>query len=81
MQMGFIGQEAYDVVPEVVIFRNDRFSMQYAPITALLVEAVKEQQAVIEKQQEEINKLRMLETEVAELKDLINGLNRPENKK
>ncbi|MCX6334749.1 MAG: tail fiber domain-containing protein [Bacteroidia bacterium] len=73
LQMGFIGQEAYEVVPEVVTLRNDRFSMQYAPITALLVEAVKEQQSVIEKQQAEIERLRALETEVSELRDLVKG--------
>jgi hypothetical protein len=74
LQMGFIGQEAYEVVPEVVTLRNDRFSMQYAPITALLVEAVKEQQSVIEKQQAEIERLKALENEVAELKQLVNRL-------
>ncbi|MCU0457406.1 MAG: tail fiber domain-containing protein, partial [Bacteroidales bacterium] len=74
LQMGFIGQEAYEVVPEVVSLKNDHFSMQYAPITALLVEAVKEQQTIIEKQQAEIERLKTLENEVAELKVLVSGL-------
>ncbi|MBN1782602.1 tail fiber domain-containing protein [bacterium] len=47
MQMGFIAQEAAEVVPEVVGRENDAYSMQYAPITALLVEAMKEQQNMI----------------------------------
>jgi len=74
VQMGFIGQEAYEVVPEVVSLKNDSFSMQYAPITALLVEAVKEQQSIIEKQQSEIERLKSLENEISELKAIVNGL-------
>ncbi len=43
-RMGFIAQETDDIIPEVVDYskENDHYSMQYAPITALLVEAVKE---------------------------------------
>ena len=41
-QIGFIGQETVDVVPEVVDVKDGQYSMQYAPLTALLVEAVKE---------------------------------------
>ncbi|MCB9248226.1 MAG: hypothetical protein H6613_06630 [Ignavibacteriales bacterium] len=41
--MGFIAQEADKVIPEVVDDSGEYFTMQYAPITALLVEAVKEQ--------------------------------------
>ena len=74
LQMGFIGQEAYEVVPEVVSLKNDRFSMQYAPITALLVEAVKEQQTIIEKQQAEIERMKSLENELSELKAIVSGL-------
>jgi len=74
LQMGFIGQEAYEVVPEVVSLKNDHFSMQYAPITALLVEAVKEQQAIIEKQQAEIERLKSMENEISELKAIVSGL-------
>jgi hypothetical protein len=54
LQMGFIGQEAETVVPEVVSVNNDHYSMQYAPITALLVEAVREQQKQISNQNEQI---------------------------
>jgi trimeric autotransporter adhesin len=43
--LGFIAQEAIEVVPELVDhnLKNDTYGMQYAPITALLVEAFKEQ--------------------------------------
>ena len=57
MQMGFIAQEAMDVIPEVVKGDREQYSMQYAPITALLVEAMKEQQKMIEEQKAMIEKL------------------------
>ncbi len=41
-QIGFIAQEAQEIIPEMVSNKGDHLSMQYAPITALLVEAVKE---------------------------------------
>lgn len=47
-QIGFIAQEAVEVIPELVDTDDEYHSMQYAPITALLVEAVKEQQVIIE---------------------------------
>jgi len=56
-QMGFIAQEAKEIIPEVVNKAGKYYSMQYAPITALLVEAVKEQQKTIEKQQKLIEDL------------------------
>ena len=41
-QIGFIAQEAKDIVPEVIDEKDGYFSMKYAPIVALLVEAIKE---------------------------------------
>jgi hypothetical protein len=58
VKMGFIAQEAEDVIPEVVNNHNDHYSMQYASITALLVEAMKEQQ----------NEIELLKAEIRELK-------------
>ena len=57
-QIGFIGQETAGIVPEVVEVKDGQYSMQYAPLTALLVEAVKEQQAQIETLQAEVRALR-----------------------
>jgi hypothetical protein len=57
-QMGFIAQQAEPIVPEVVINKGDHYSMQYAPITALLVEAVKEQQKMLEGKEQEILELK-----------------------
>ena len=48
-QIGFIAQEVLPILPEVVDKPGEYYGMQYAPITALLVEAMKEQQKVIEK--------------------------------
>ncbi len=43
-KMGFIAQESKNIIPEVVDhnLENDSYTMQYASVTALLVEAVKE---------------------------------------
>jgi hypothetical protein len=49
-RIGFIAQEVETILPEVVSKSDDTFLMQYAPITALLVEAVKEQQKIIDDQ-------------------------------
>jgi len=76
-RVGFIAQEMEKVLPEVV-FTNpvDGFKgINYPEITAVLVQAIKEQQEVIEKQQSEINHLKSLEDEVSELKALVNSLN------
>ncbi|NOZ08720.1 MAG: hypothetical protein GXO91_07600 [FCB group bacterium] len=55
-QIGFIAQDVIDVLPEVVELNEGYYSIQYAPITALLVEAIKEQQKLIEDQKDAIEK-------------------------
>ena len=55
--MGFVAQEAVKVIPEVVIGEDGHYAMQYGPITALLVEGLKQQQQIIESQQEQIKEL------------------------
>jgi len=62
--MGFIAQEALEVIPEVVDTVNKTYSMQYAPITAILVEAIKEQQKIIETQKSKISNLENRLTEI-----------------
>ena len=47
-QIGFLAQESLDIIPEVITKQNEYYGMQYAPITAILTEAVKEQQEMIE---------------------------------
>lgn len=66
-QMGFIAEEVAGVVPEVVTYDKDHLpaGLDYSRLSALLVEAVKTQQAEIKSQQEEINQLKV---EVQQLK-------------
>jgi hypothetical protein len=59
-EVGVIAEEVGAVVPEVVTFEQngqDARSVDYSRLTALLIEATKEQQALIERQQEQIVQL------------------------
>jgi len=56
-QLGFIAQDVEDILPEVVDNSGDHYSMQYAPITALLVEAIKQQQDLIEEMNMKISEM------------------------
>jgi hypothetical protein len=90
IQIGFIAQEVNDVIPDVVDDSGEYYSMQYAPITALLVEAVKEQESTIQTQASSIqhleSRIRELEEQVeefitlkAELKEQITRLKASNN--
>ncbi len=58
-QMGFIAQEVMDVVPEVVGTDPDGYyTMAQSELTALLVEAIKEQQKQIESLKTDIEELK-----------------------
>ncbi len=76
--MGFIAQEVEQVAPQVVDTSNDHYSMAYAPLTALLVEAVKEQQQLIDQQQQRMEAMQKenadLKNELAEIKALLKEL-------
>jgi hypothetical protein len=58
-KIGFIAQEIEKIVPEVVSYDKleDRYSVSYGNVTALLVEAIKEQQTQIEELKSIINAL------------------------
>ena len=60
IQMGFIAQEAVEIIPEVINQNGELYSMQYSPITALLTEAIKEQQKQIEELQKQIEVLQSI---------------------
>jgi len=47
-QIGVIAQEVQQILPQVVIEENDRYSVAYGNIVGVLIEAIKEQQAQIE---------------------------------
>ncbi len=70
LQMGFIAQESIDIIPEVVDGKSEYMSMEYAPITALLVEAIKEQQKIIDQQNLKINSQ---EERLSKLESLLEG--------
>jgi hypothetical protein len=64
--IGFIAQEVQEVVPEIVhnnrieedgVLKSESLGVDYGNITALLVEAVKEQQALINRLEERIKTL------------------------
>ncbi|MCP4713061.1 MAG: hypothetical protein GY869_30905 [Planctomycetes bacterium] len=68
-QIGFIGQETEKVIPEVVDVIDGNYSMQYAPLTALLVEAVKQQQKQIESLKQQLaQENQQLKQQINELK-------------
>ena len=65
--IGVIAQEVIDVFPELARTNDDGYmSVRYQGLTAVLIEAVKEQQAQIESQKSEIEELKDL------VKQLIN---------
>jgi len=77
--IGFIAQELEKVVPEVVVTGTDGYkAVAYDKITAVLTEAIKEQQKQIEGQEKQIESSRLenqqLRSELDELKALVNSL-------
>ena len=58
--LGFIAQDVQDIIPESVRYdeSNDIFLMEYSAIIPVLVEAMKEQQTIIEDQQNTILQLK-----------------------
>jgi hypothetical protein len=65
-QIGVIAQEVEEVLPEAVTYCdvNDEYGVAYGNLTGLLIEAVKDQNKIIEKQSQEIS----------ELKEILNNL-------
>jgi hypothetical protein len=55
--IGFIAQDVEKVVPEVVFQKNGYYGMNYNPLVALLVEAIKDQQPQIDELMERLDKL------------------------
>jgi hypothetical protein len=77
LQLGLIAQEVEAVVPELVHTGSDGYkAVAYSNMSALLVEAIKEQQALIEAQQaQQAQHEAELEALKAELQQLRNSLN------
>ena len=70
-QIGFLAQETMNTLPEVVNTKGEYYSMQYAPITALLVEAVKELKKENDELRSELSRIDELETQIEALKTLV----------
>ncbi|MBN2543973.1 tail fiber domain-containing protein, partial [bacterium] len=64
--IGFIAQEVLPILPEVVDRPGEYFGMQYAPITAVLVEAIKEQQDEIKSLMKQLEEQKDLNDELRE---------------
>jgi len=57
-QIGFIAQEIEKIYPEVVLTDKDGYkSVDYSRLTPILLEAIKEQQKIIDNQQSAIGNL------------------------
>ncbi len=75
-QVGFIAQNVEKVLPEVVRTNGDGYkAVDYAKVTALLNEAIKEQQKLIQDQAQQIKKQRQLLVEISdEMKSITSEL-------
>jgi hypothetical protein len=67
-QLGVIAQEVLEVVPEVVTYAEDvdEYGVSYQNMVGLLIEAIKEQQRIIDKQEERITRLENLVSKLIE---------------
>jgi len=69
-QIGFIAQEVDKVLPEVVNYNDstDTWAISYTRVIPVLVEAIKEQQVLIENLEDEIHEMK-----ISNLKGLLSG--------
>ena len=66
-QIGVIAQEIETILPELVSTDNNGYkAVDYSKLTPVLIEAMKEQQAIIESQQKEIDELKAQMREILE---------------
>ncbi len=73
-QIGFIAQELVEIFPEIVHTDADGYmSVSYDKLTAVLVEAIKEQQVQIQKQNDEIQNLKKMENRISQLEKYISS--------
>ena len=58
--LGFLAQDVMEILPETVLHDdlNDIYSIEYTSLIPVLVEGIKEQQAIIEAQQKQIDELK-----------------------
>ena len=81
LQMGLIAQELEKVEPELVRKgSDDHLSIAYSPLVALLIEAVKAQQKIIEEQKQRIDQLEKQQARIDNLEQQLNILLSNQNK-
>ncbi len=75
LQLGVIAQELQPVLPELVKKGPDGYlSVDYIKMTVVLLEAIKEQQKIIESQGREIDQLKNEKNKIAELEKTVKEL-------
>ena len=74
LELGFIAQEVLPVIPELIRYDEEKgYAMNYNGVSAVLVEAVKEQQVQIESQQIQIeNQQNQINNLTLQLTELLN---------
>ena len=75
--MGFIAEEVGEQIPEIVSYEVDgeyATGMDYGAITPMLVQAIKEQQEIIESQHARIEQLEEQQRQIAELRKMVEEL-------
>jgi len=84
VHLGFAAQQVEEVLPELVTTHEDEMktkSVNYAQMTAVLAEAVKEQQEQIEAQDTKINaQQEIIDKQQTLLEDLLKRVQELENK-
>ncbi|HPF94651.1 MAG TPA: hypothetical protein PLV65_11945, partial [Tenuifilaceae bacterium] len=73
---GFVGEELYKAYPDAVFYneQEDTYAVSYEQLVPLLLKAIQEQQAIIDKQQVKINEISNDKTELQTLKAEIEAI-------
>lgn len=69
--IGFVAQEIADVVPEIVNTEGEYYSVEYSPVVAILVEAIKELKKENDELRKEIDNLEDFESRIEALESLL----------
>lgn len=72
--LGLIAQEVQPIIKEIVHVSDDKdktLSVSYTELIPVLIKAIKEQQAIIDNQQKQIDQLKTLETKLDQLEALL----------
>ncbi len=69
-QHGLIAQEVLKVVPDLVFKKGEYYGVDYSEMVGLFVEAIKEQQGIIEQQRLEILELKKLEERISKMEKM-----------